>query len=412
MVVALCLIAGACSPPSETTLPTLAPASPPPSAAAVPTSPAPASTAPTGTAFDATGLAFTLEPYANVPGGPLAMVAPRDGTGRLFVATQGGQIWSVSDGAVAPNPMLDIAGRISAGGERGLLGLALHPNFPTDPRAFVDYTDKDGNTVVSSFTVDPADATRLDPGSEHVIFRQTQPFANHNGGAVVFGPDGFLYITLGDGGGGGDPQGNGQRLDTRLAKILRIDIDRSEGGRAYAIPAGNPFATDSSVRPEIWHYGLRNPWRISFDRANGDLWIGDVGQNKWEEVDVARAGTSGLNFGWNRMEGTHCFEPPSGCDQSGVTLPVAEYGHDAGCTVIGGGVYRGTAQPLMIGGYLFADYCSGNIWAIPATATKLSEGVEVGSTGSGVSTFGEDAAGELFLANLDGTISRIVAAKR
>jgi len=308
---------------------------------------------------------------------------------------------------VASAPLLNVGQRITSGGERGLLGIAVDPRFPTDPRVFVDYTDLNGNTVVSSFSLDPADASRLDPGSERIIFTTAQPFANHNGGALVFGPDGDLYISLGDGGSGGDPFGNGQRLDTTLGKILRIDVDHPSEGRAYGIPAGNPFVGNSSARPEIWLYGLRNPWRMSFDRATGDLWIGDVGQEKWEEVDVVPAGTGGLNFGWNRMEGLHCYAPASGCDTSGLTLPVAEYGHGPECTVIGGYVYRGKAFPALSGGYLFADYCSGTIFAIPAAATGRTTPVVVGKTKIGIAAFAEDAAGELYAANLDGTISKV-----
>jgi glucose/arabinose dehydrogenase len=351
-------------------------------------------------------------PFVKVSGGPLAIVAPPDGSGRLFVATQDGHVWVVSGGQVSPTPMLDIGGRITSGGERGLLGIAVHPRFPGDPRVFVDYTDRNGNTVVSSFTIDPSNADRLDPASERIVFTTGQPYPNHNGGALLFGPDGDLYISLGDGGSGGDPQGNGQRLDTTLGKILRITVDRSDGGRAYGIPAGNPFTSNPLDRPEIWLYGLRNPWRMSFDRATGDLWIGDVGQNLWEEIDVLRAGASGLDFGWNRMEGTHCYKPSTGCDTSGLTKPVAEYGHNPECTVIGGYVYRGAAQPVLQGGYLFADYCSGAIFAIPATTTSPVKPTVVGKTGQGVSAFGEDAAGELYVANLDGTISKVVATTR
>jgi glucose/arabinose dehydrogenase len=210
----------------------------------------------------------------------------------------------------------------------------------------------------------------VDPASETHVLSQKQPFANHNGGALAFGPDGDLYISLGDGGSGGDPQGNGQKLTTLLAKILRIDVSDSATDRPYAIPSDNPYADGANgAKPEIWLTGLRNPWRMSFDRATGDLWIGDVGQNAWEEIDVQRAGVpGGTNFGWNRMEGSHCYQPSSGCEDPALTLPVTDYGHDQGCTVIGGDVYRGTAQPALTGGYVFADYCTGLVWAIdPAT---------------------------------------------
>lgn len=397
------LLLAACAAP----LASLQPASPQPA------SPQPGSSGSPGSRFDPARVAIGLVAYVHVDGGPLAIVAPPDVSGRLFIATQDGRIWVVSKaGAVASRPLLNISQRITSGGERGLLGIAVHPRFPADPRVFVDYTDPSGNTVVSSFTLDLADASRLDPGSERMIFTTTQPFANHNGGALLFGPDGDLYISLGDGGGGGDPFGNGQRLDTTLGKILRIDVDHPSDGRAYGIPAGNPFVGKASARPEIWLYGLRNPWRMSFDRDTGGLWIGDVGQAKWEEIDVVPAGTAGLNFGWNRMEGLHCYAPASGCDTSGLTLPVAEYGHGPECTVIGGYVYRGSAFPAFQGGYLFADYCSGALFAIPATLTGRTTPVAVGKTKSGISAFGEDAAGELYAANLDGTISKVTVSSQ
>ena len=245
----------------------------------------------------------------------------------------------------------------------------------------------------------------------------TQPFANHNGGALVFDQGGFLLVALGDGGGGGDPQGNGQSLTTMLGKVLRIDIDRVAGqaGRAYGIPADNPYADGAAGRkPEIWLAGLRNPWRMSLDRATGDLWIGDVGQNLWEEVDVQRAGSpGGANFGWNRMEGTHCFQPDRDCADAGLALPVTDYGHDLGCTVIGGAVYRGTVQKALVGGYVFGDYCSGRIWAIDPVTDGYRAPVEVAGSDRNLSAFGEDEAGELYVADISGgAILRLTAATR
>ena len=367
--------------------------------------PIPPTTTPT-----ARPLAVLIERVASVPSA-VAVANAHDGSNRLFVASQTGQIWVVAGGQRSANPVLDIAGRITSGGERGLLGLAFHPAFPADPRLFVDYTDKAGNTVVSSFTVGGGGAGPVDPASERIILQQVQPFPNHNGGGVAFGPDGFLYIALGDGGSGGDPQGNGQRLDTLLGKILRIDIDSASGGRAYGIPAGNPFVSQSNARAEIWLTGLRNPWRFSFDRATGDLWIGDVGQNLWEEVDVARAGTGGLNFGWNRTEGFHCYSPASGCATDGLTAPVAEYGHTPRCSITGGFVYRGAGYPSLAGRYLFADYCTGELFAITAAGDGRREPQVVGRVSQGVSAFGEDEAGELYLANVaEGWLGRIAAA--
>ncbi|HEX8026286.1 MAG TPA: PQQ-dependent sugar dehydrogenase [Candidatus Limnocylindrales bacterium] len=351
---------------------------------------------------------------AKVNGSALAIAAPDDGSGRLFVATQEGRIWSISPGpAYDLTPMLDISNEISSGGERGLLGLALHPGFSKDPRAFVNYTDPDGNTVIASFSLDLANPSRFDPASRQVILRQPQPFPNHNGGGVEFGPDGDLYIGLGDGGSGGDPNGNGQNLGTFLAKMLRIDVDHPYRGQAYAVPADNPFVQRNGAKPEIWLYGLRNPFRFSFDRASGDLWIGDVGQDRWEEVDVIRrSDPGGDDLGWNITEGNHCYEPSDGCDTTGLTRPVSEYGHDQGCAVIGGNVYRGAAYPSLVGGYLFSDSCSGTIWAIPAATTSLVQPVAVGQVSGSPAGFGEDTSGELYIASLDGTIWQLLAVSR
>ena len=351
--------------------------------------------------------AVRLEPVVAVTRA-IAIEGVRDGSGRLLVASQSGQVWTLSGMSRSAEPILDIAGRITSGGERGLLGLALHPRYPADSRLFVDYTDRSGNTVVSSFRATHGDPIRVDPASERVILRVAQPYPNHNGGGIAFGPDGNLYIALGDGGSAGDPQGNGQRLDTLLGKILRISIDQPAGGAAYAVPPDNPFVARTGARPEIWVLGLRNPWRFSFDRATGDLWIGDVGQNLWEEVDVARSGAGGLNFGWVRMEGFHCYPASNPCDTSGLVLPVAEYGHGPGCSITGGYVYRGRAQPALVGWYLFTDYCSGVIYAIDPAGDGRREPQRVGQASSGAAAFGEDEAGELYLANVsDGSVSRL-----
>jgi glucose/arabinose dehydrogenase len=391
----------------------------PPTASPSPLRTAAVTPGPSGTtvpagSFDPTGLAVGFDEVASGLVAPLAIANANDGSGRLFVVQQGGQVRIVRRGVVGSTPFLDLADRISSGGERGLLGLAFHPRFPSDPRVFVDYTDPDGNTRVSSFRVDPATPDRLDPATEQRLVFVQQPFANHNGGALAFGPDGFLYISLGDGGSGGDPQGNGQSLKTLLGKILRIDVDRTEGGGAYRIPSDNPFASGvGGARPEIWLLGLRNPWRMSFDRATGDLWIGDVGQDAWEEVDVQRAGApGGTNFGWNRMEGTHCFRPAENCSDSSLTLPITDYGHDQGCTVIGGDVYRGTGQAALVGGYVFADYCSGRVWAIDPAANRYEAPALVAQTSHAFTAFGEDEAGELFAVDIRaGTLLRVTATR-
>ena len=355
---------------------------------------------------------MTLEPFVGGFRSPLAVVSAGDGSGRLFVAEQGGTIRIVRDGAIDAEPFLDISSEVSSGGEQGLLGLAFHPDYPTDPRFFVDYTDVDGDTHVASFTTDPSNPDRADPGSEVTVLTVDQPYANHNGGALAFGPFGNLFIALGDGGSGGDPQGNGQSLDSLLGKILRIDVDHQDGDRQYAIPTDNPFAAGGG-RPEILLYGLRNPWRMSFDRETGDLWIGDVGQGETEEIDVVPAGEVGLNFGWNRMEGTNCYRPAQGCDQQGLTMPVTEYSHDLGCTVIGGYAYRGAAQPALSGGYLFGDYCTGTLWAIDPEADGTVEPTIVGESGASLSSFGEDEAGELYATDIGaGLLLRVVGTSR
>jgi glucose/arabinose dehydrogenase len=340
---------------------------------------------------------------------PLDVTHAGDGSGRLFVAEQAGRIRIVKDGMLVDRPFLDIRDRIASGGERGLLGVAFHPDYPADPRLVVDYTDRDGNTVVSTFRVSSADPDVADPAAETVLLQIAQPFANHNGGAVAFGPDGMLYIAMGDGGSAGDPAGNGQRLDTLLAKILRIDVDRPAGAsEGYAVPADNPFATTAGARPEIFLTGLRNPWRMRFDRATGDLWIGDVGQGAWEEIDLARAGTSGMNYGWNTMEGFHCFAPAEGCDQTGLTLPLAEYDHAFGCAVIGGVVVRDPRQGRLDGGYLFGDACSDNLWVMDPTGDGRREPVIVSKMGRSLSSIGEGEDGTVYATSLSsGELLRI-----
>jgi glucose/arabinose dehydrogenase len=370
---------------------------------------------PSATAFDPAHVAVGFEQVVGGLVAPLAVVSAGDGSDRIFVAQQGGQIRIVRAGSLVGAPFLDIADRITSGGERGLLGVAFHPRFPEDPRVFVDYTDTNGDTRVSAFRVDPASPDRVDPATEQRLLFVKQPFANHNGGVVVFGPDGYLYIGMGDGGSGGDPQGNGQSLQTLLGKILRIDVDTTSGGRAYGIPADNPYADGSNGRqPEIWLWGLRNPWRMSFDRRTHDLWIGDVGQSAWEEIDVQRAGApGGTNFGWNRLEGAHCFKPVQGCQAPGLTLPQAEYGHDQGCTVIGGNVDRGTAQPTLFGGYLFADYCSGRVWAIDPSVDGPRPPTVVADTKHNFTAFGEDEGGELYATDISaGTLLRVTGTSR
>jgi glucose/arabinose dehydrogenase len=375
--------------------------------------PVPASTpvatpAPSGTTTETSApprgsqIGLTLNVVAGGLNGPVDVAPAGDGTDRVFVVEQVGRIRIVARSALVERAFLDITDRIKSGGEQGLLGLAFHPDFPEDPRFFVEYTDRNGDTVVSEFRVDPADADAVDPDSERVLLQIDQPFANHNGGGVAFGPDGRLYIATGDGGSGGDPRGNGQRLDTLLAKILRIDVGEpaAGAGQPYGIPDDNPFVGVAGARPEIWLTGLRNPWRFRFDAQTGDLWIGDVGQDAWEEIDVARAGSKGLNLGWNRMEGFHCFEPAEGCNQDGLTLPVAEYGHDLGCAVIGGPVVRGSGEPLLDGRYVFSDSCSGNLWWLDPAGDGRREPSLAGHWSGSISSIAQGEDGTVLATDL------------
>lgn len=320
------------------------------------------------------------------------------GDGRLLVVEQRGVIRIVQDGIVLPEPFLDLRDRVGAfANEQGLLGLALHPEYASNGRFFVDYTDLNGDTVISRFEVS-SDPNRADPSSETVLIHFDQPYANHNGGEVVFGPDGYLYIGSGDGGSAGDPQGKGQSLDTFLGKILRIDVDH---GDPYAIPPDNPFPS----RPEIWAYGLRNPWRFAFDSLTGDLYVADVGQGNWEEVDFQPAGApGGTNYGWNILEGTHSY---AGGTTEGLTPPVAEYSHDSGCAVTGGVVARDPSLPELTGVYLYGDYCSGLIWGLVRDATGAWQNSLLFETGLSISSFGQGRGGQIYLLDLGGAIYRL-----
>jgi glucose/arabinose dehydrogenase len=322
---------------------------------------------------------------------PVGITHAGDGSGRLFVVEQAGRVRIVRDGVVAPVPFLDITDRVLAGGERGLLGLAFPPGFPVNnPHFYVNYTRlADGATVVSRLTL---------AGSEEVLLLVAQPEANHNGGQIAFGPDGFLYVALGDGGGANDQFGNAQNRSTLLGNILRLDVE--SGAAPYAIPAGNPFVQDPAARDEIWAYGLRNPWRFSFDRATGDLYIADVGQNLVEEVNFQSAASpGGENYGWNIMEGSTCFPPDPDCDRTGLTLPVAEYFQGAGdCSVAGGFVYRGADFPALQGIYFYADFCSGRIWGLRRNGTVWDNQLLLDTTLQ-ITSFGEDEAGNLYLAD-------------
>jgi glucose/arabinose dehydrogenase len=329
---------------------------------------------------------------------PVAM-AVRPGDRAVYVAEQTGAVRALRAGKVDPTPVVDISDQVTAGGEQGLLGLAFSP----DGRfLYLNFTDTDGDSRVVELTMRGG---RADPGSLRLLLRVEDPFANHNGGQLAFGPDRLLYIAFGDGGGGGDPEGNGQSLGTLLGKILRID-PRPAGGRPYRVPSGNPFVgRGGGARPEIWAYGLRNPWRFSFDPASGDLWIGDVGQNAWEEVDREPARSGGRNYGWNRREGLHAFE---GERPAGAVDPVIEYGREGGaCTVIGGSVYWGRRIPGLRGAYLYGDYCAGWVRAARVRGGRVAEQRDLGLSVPNLTSFGVDPAGELYAMSLAGPVYRL-----
>ena len=335
---------------------------------------------------------------------PDTIASAGDGTGRLFVLEQAGVIRVINGNTIEPLPFLDISDRVgSQGNEQGLLGIAFHPNFSQNGYFFVDFTDQNGNTVIARFTAPTG--KNADPSSEKVILQIKQPFPNHNGGQLVFGPDQYLWIGMGDGGSAGDPNNNGQSVDTLLGKILRIDVDH---GSPYAIPKDNPFASGGG-RPEIYAYGLRNPWRFSFDRQMGDLYIADVGQNKWEEINYLPAGYNGqpANFGWNRREGLHAYKDTDGADMTGLIDPIYEYGHDQGCSVTGGFVYRGKSLPAFDGIYLFADFCSGNVWGLTRNDTNIWEGKILFHTIFSLTSFGEDQNGEIYLLDQNSGLYRL-----
>jgi glucose/arabinose dehydrogenase len=324
---------------------------------------------------------------------------------RLFITEQTGRIRIYDRSILLTQPFLDLRPFISCCGERGLLSMAFHPRFRENGYFFVNYTDTRGDTVVARYTVSVDDPNRANPSSALVLLHITQPFANHNGGQLQFGPDGYLYIGMGDGGSQGDPSNNGQTTSALLGKLLRIDVDSAS---PYAIPPGNPFARGGGS-PEVWAYGLRNPWRFSFDRETGDLWIADVGQNAWEEVDFQPATSiGGENYGWRRMEGTHCYNPSSSCQQPGLVLPVAEYSHSLGCSITGGYRYRGGAFPRMNGMYFYGDYCSGTVWGLTGSQSTGWQSRVVLASKQIITTFGEDVYGELYLGAQTGVIFRMV----
>lgn len=353
---------------------------------------------------------YTLEPF--VDGGlnrPLFMTQLDDG--RFFIVEQDGRILVMVDGEILASPFLDITDVVStAGNEEGLLGLAFHPEFAENGYFYAYYTRQIGRTrdsVVARFRIYDGDPNRAIASSRTEIFTIGQPFRNHNGGMITFGPDGYLYVALGDGGNRDDPNNNGQNPDTLLGSIIRIDVDNPADGQRYGIPADNPFV-DGGGAPEIWVWGLRNPWRFSFDRSTGDMFIGDVGQRQWEEIDIVSAGDSGLNFGWNAFEGSNDYVGTANGD---TVLPIAEYSHEEGCSVTGGYMYRGDALPELNGTYLYADFCEGTIWSLTQSGDGEWESELFMDTDYRITSFAEDLAGELYVIDRRGGIYKLVNAQ-
>ena len=340
---------------------------------------------------------------------PDFVASARDDSGRLFVLEQPGKIRIIKNGTLLPTPFLDISAQISSGGERGLLGLAFHPKFKTIGLFYVDFTLPNGDTAINQYRTSTTNPDVAVPSTARRVITIPQPFANHNGGMIAFGPDGYLYIGMGDGGSAGDPGNRAQNLNSLLGKILRINVNGTTGAKQYRIPASNPYVGKAGL-DEIWSSGLRNPWRFSFDRLTGDLWIGDVGQDRYEEIDRSTVGGSGrgrgLNFGWRQLEGRHCYNPSTGCSTTGKFMPVVEYPHSQGCSVTGGYVYRGAAVSALSGRYVFGDYCSGMIWTVPKGAASPMTKTLLMDTTLSISSFGEDQRGELYVVDRNGSIYR------
>jgi glucose/arabinose dehydrogenase len=364
------------------------------------------------------GIAFTTV-TSNV-NSPVHVADPKDGSGRLFIVEQGGYIRIFKNGGVLPTPFLDVHNLINAGGEQGLLSVAFHPSYATNGLFYIYYTNNlasPGDITLARYQVS-ANPDVADPNSAQVLLVVPHPVnSNHNGGQLMFGPsDGYLYMGTGDGGSGGDPPNNAQNLSVLLGKILRLDVDGTGAvpcGQStpapYAIPPDNPFAARTGC-DEIWAFGVRNPWRFSFDSATSDLLIGDVGQNAWEEIDYQPAASAGgQNYGWRLMEGFHCYNPPSNCDDGSLTLPVLEYDHNGRCSVTGGYRYRGTAIPGLNGIYVYADFCSGEVWGAQQAADGTWTSSLLIHTGFNLSSFGEDASGELYATNLGGGLYQLTA---
>lgn len=343
---------------------------------------------------------------------PLLLQNAGDESNRLFVVEQGGKIFILEDEQRLDQVFLDVSALltwdVNSGGytERGLLGLAFDPDFAENGHFFIDYTGQNGETILARYTVSADDPNQADPDSAEIILTVDQPYANHNGGYIAFGPDGYLYISLGDGGSADDPLGNGQNLSTLLGTILRIDV---HGDAPYAIPADNPFVNTDNAQPEIWAYGLRNVWRFGFDSATGDLYLADVGQNEWEEVNYQPADSpGGENYGWNAYEGNHEFA--SWVEAPNAVPPITEYSHNEGCSITGGTVYRGESIPDWQGVYLYGDWCTGNLWGAWRDLAGKWQSTLLKDTDFNISSFGVDEAGEMYLIDHQGTIYKFLPA--
>jgi len=340
---------------------------------------------------------------------PLDLESPDDGSGRLFVVEQGGRIKIIQNGAVLSPPFLDISSKITTGGEMGLLGVTFHPNFSASRKFYVNYVRTQAGqiqSVIAEYSVASASSNQSDASTERILLtvNQVGNFTNHKAGELAFGSDGFLYFGLGDGGSGGDPNGNGQNKQTLLGKMMRIDVDHPSGGLQYGIPSDNPFVSGGGL-PEIYAYGFRNPWRFSFDRSSNRLFVADVGQGSFEEVDIVQKGG---NYGWNTMEGNHCFNPATGCNMNGLALPIAEYDHSVGIAVIGGYVYHGTSIANLQGTYVFGDL-NGKVFGLQETSPNNWTRTLLATTSTTLSSFGQDQSGDLYVVDLSGSIFKIRA---
>ena len=351
---------------------------------------------------------LSLAPFVGGLNNPLGLEQPDDASGRFFVVEQRGLVRIIQNGSVLASPFLDISGKVYFSGESGLLGVTFHPGYAQNGHFYVNYVrivNSQRQSIIAEYKVLPTDPNQADLSSERILLTVNQPaFDNHKAGQLAFGSDGFLYFGLGDGGSSGDPFGNGQNTQVLLGKLMRIDVNSTTGNLPYAIPPDNPFAIGGG-QPEIWAYGLRNPWRFSFDPPSGRLFLADVGEASWEEVDLI---DKGGDYGWNLMEGSHCYKPPSGCSSAGLIMPTSEYSHGEGQAIIGGFVYHGSAIPALQGIYIFGDFAAGKIWGLQENSGSWVRTL-LASTGKNLSAFGRDQNGELYVVDYGGAVWKVIA---